>query len=127
MTGKDYKDRDVCEKVWRKIKNNVPPSAVDVSLFTEKDEDDYNNLISDGEKDISRLYIMRRAEQRKMVSYVKQLEAIQLNENKVKVLSSSLQTLDEEQRQEVLKNWNDHCIDDGDMAIDMEKCSLSPI
>ena len=112
VTGKDYKDRDVCEKVWRKIKNKVPPSAVDVSLFTEKDEEDYNNLISDGEKDISRLYIMRRAEQRKMLSYVKQLEAIQIDENKVKVLSSSLQTLNEEQRQDVLNNWEDHCIDD---------------
>ena len=112
VTGKDYKDRDVCEKVWRKIKNNVPPPAVDVSLLTENDEEDYNKLLSDGKKDISTLYIMRRAEQRKMYSYVKQLEAIQLNENKVKVLSSSLQTLEEEQRQEVLTNWNEHCIDD---------------
>ena len=125
VTSKKYKGRSDWEKLWKNAKKKIPPTIEEIADWTQKDKDEFNNLMSDGKKDINRLYIMRRAEEQKMQMYVKQLEAILITENKVKVLSSSLKTLDEDQRQEVLINWKNHCIDDDyDLS---ETSSLSSI
>ena len=58
VTSKKYKERSVCLKLWEEAKKKTPPSPEDVAEWTEKDKDDYNNLILDGKKDINRLYIM---------------------------------------------------------------------
>ena len=112
VTSKKYKDRSDYEALWKKVKNKTAPTIIKSKQWTEKDAKEYDDLLSDGKKDISTLYIMRRAEERKMFSYVEQLKAIKLSENRIKTLSSSLQTLDKSERLEVLNNWMNHSIDD---------------
>ena len=53
VTSKKYKGRVDWEKLWEKAKKNIPPSIDETGGPTQQDEDDYNNLLADGKKDIN--------------------------------------------------------------------------
>ena len=55
---------------------------------------------------------MREAKYNKMYMYCKQVKSIKLSQNRIKTLSSSIQNLDQSERDKVLNNWQSHSIED---------------
>ena len=106
------KNRTTLEKLWKKVKNMPQLENPNIDQWTEKNEEDYNDLLADGKKDISTFHVMRKAEARSMLTITEQVKSIHLGDNRVKVLSTALQNLDESEREEILNNWNDHNIND---------------
>ena len=106
------KNRPTLEKLWKKVKNMPQLENPNIDQWTEKNEEDYNDLLADGKKDISIFHVMRKAEARSMLTITEQVKSIHLGDNRVKVLSTALQNLDESKREEILNNWDDHNIND---------------
>ena len=108
-------NRDALDVIWDEVKNLEPPAVeewVD-AVWTDKDEQDLKEFSKNGRHDIGRCFVMRRAELRKMETFIGQVDAL-LSVNKLKVLGSALQNLTVSEQEELLENdnWKNHCVDD---------------
>ena len=70
-----------------------------------------DDLGTDGRKDLHGMYVFRRPLRIKMVTLTSQVNAMLL-EHRIKVLGSLLGELDDDDRTEVLTNWENHDVDD---------------
>ena len=95
------KNRPTLEKLWKKVKNMPQLENPNIDQWTEKNEEDYNDLLADGKKDISTFHVVRKAEARSMLTITEQVKSIHLGDNRVKVLSTALQNLDESKCEEI--------------------------
>ena len=97
--------------IWNAVKNLPAPDMDDIPKWNEKDENTLIEFRKDGRSNISRSYVMRRVERRKMEVLEGQVAAL-LPKNKVKTLGSILQSLDDDERADLIDNWETHNIDD---------------
>ena len=97
--------------IWNNVKHLEPPGLDNIPGWSEGDQQLLEDLKTDGRKDLNRMYIFRRPLRRKMVTLTGQVNAM-LPEHRIKVLGSLLGELNNDDRTEVLTNWESHDIDD---------------
>ena len=75
------KNRPTLEILWKKVKNMPQLENPNIDQWTEKNEEDYNDLLADGKKDISTFHVMQNAEARSMLTIIEQVNSIHLGDN----------------------------------------------
>lgn len=82
----------IFDSFWDEVKDLDAPNIVSCKKWTEKDESILKQFRMNGCHNITRCYVMRHAEKRKMQLFTGQVEAL-LPTNKLKVLGTSLQNV----------------------------------
>ena len=110
VTGKGV-NKPQLKTIWNTVKHLEPSGLDDVPGWSNEEQQLLDDLGTDGQKDLCRMYIFRRPLRRKMVTLTGQVNAM-LPEHRTKVLGSLLGELDNDDRTEVLTNWESHDVDD---------------
>ena len=97
--------------IWNNVKHLEPPGLDNIPGWSEGYQQLLIDLKTDGWKDLNRMYVFRRPLRRKMVTLTGQVN-VMLPEHRIKVLGSLLGELNNDNRTEVLTNWESHDIDD---------------